>query len=297
LPGILDSRVGLAVGTKPNILEVTRRILKSSKPGVKRLARGDSKMKIGWCAELREAARLHRLGFDFVELPLAAFGLDSRASIDNAKAAVAAAPLPTAAFNNFFPPDLRLVGQEVDTDRVRTYLAGAAELLHHAQANVAVLGSARSRNVPDGFDRMKAEDQFLRALSWCADAMKGTGTALVIEPLNRRESNLINSVSEGVRFAERINRPEIRVLADFYHMDEENEPLETLRDCAQWLAHIHLADTGRRNPGSGSYDYDRFMGFLKEIGYAGAISSECKLENPEPEMRQSLAFLRRYWNG
>ena len=52
-------------------------------------------MKIGWCAELREAARLHRLGFDFVELPLAAFGLDSRASIDTAKAAVAAAPKKT----------------------------------------------------------------------------------------------------------------------------------------------------------------------------------------------------------
>jgi len=252
-------------------------------------------MNIGWCADLREAALLHRLGFDFVEVPLAAFGLDSRTSIDTAKAAVAAAPLPTTAFNNFFPRDLHVVGQEIDSDRVQTYLAGAADLLHHAQADVAVLGSAKSRNVPNGFDRIQAEDQFLRALSWCADAMKGTGTTVVIEPLNRGESNLINSVAESVRFAEQINRPEIRVLADFYHMDEENEPLETLRDCAPWLAHIHLADTGRRNPGSGSYDYDRFMGLLKEIRYTGAISSECKLENPEPEMRHSLAFLRRYW--
>ena len=66
---------------------------------------------------------------------------------------------------------------------------------------------------------------------------------------------------------------------------------------APWLAHIHLADTGRRHPGSGSYDYNRFMGLLKEIVYLGDMSSECKLENPEPEMRNSLEFLRPYWKA
>ena len=86
-------------------------------------------MKIGWCAELREAALLQRLGFDFIELPLAAFGLEDRAKIDSAKTAVAAAPLPTAAFNQFFPRGLRLVGKEIDADRVRNYLAAAAEVL------------------------------------------------------------------------------------------------------------------------------------------------------------------------
>jgi sugar phosphate isomerase/epimerase len=254
-------------------------------------------MKIGWCADLREAALLQRLGFDFIELPLAVFDLEDRARIDTAKTAVAAAPLPTTAFNQFFPRGLSLVGKEIDADRVRNYLSAAAEVLHHARATVVVLGSASSRHVPDGFEQVQAEDQFLRALSWCADALKGSGIQVAIEPLNRRESNFINSVAAGVRFAQRINRPEIRVLADFYHMDEENEPLDTLRDYAPWLAHIHLADTGRRNPGSGSYDYDRFMGFLQEIGYLGAMSSECKLENPEPEMRSSLEFLRPYWRA
>ena len=254
-------------------------------------------MKIGWCAELREAALLQRLGFDFIELPLAAFGLEDPARIDTAKAAVATAPLPTTAFNQFFPRGLRLVGKDIDADRVRNYLAAAAEVLHHARAKVVVLGSASSRHVPDGIDQVQAEDQFLRALSWCADALKGSGALVAIEPLNRRESNFINSVAKGVHFAQRINRPEIRVLADFYHMDEENEPLDTLRAYAPWLAHIHLADTGRRHPGSGSYDYDRFMGLLKEIVYLGAMSSECKLENPEPEMRSSLEFLKPYWRA
>ncbi|MFP3711872.1 TIM barrel protein, partial [Paraburkholderia sp. SIMBA_009] len=78
------------------------------------------------------------------------------------------------------------------------------------------------------------------------------------EPLNRKESNLVNSVADGARLAKALNRPEVRGLADFYHMDEEAEPLDALREHCAWLAHIHLADTGRLNPGTGSYDYATF---------------------------------------
>jgi sugar phosphate isomerase/epimerase len=113
--------------------------------------------------------------------------------------------------------------------------------------------------------------------------------------LNRKESNIVNSVGEGVRFAKAVNRPEIRVLADIYHMDEENEPLSEVATHIEWLSHIHLADTGRFNPGTGSYDYDTFFGYLKTANYRGMLSAECTVKNPEADMRQSLAFLRRHW--
>ena len=162
-------------------------------------------------------------------------------------------------------------------------------------AKAAVFGSAWARNVPEGFDRQRAEDQILSALDLCADRLKGTGVTLVIEPLYRQESNIINSVAEGVSFARRVNRHEIKVLADFFHMDEEREPLEVLRTHRDWLAHIHIADTGRRNPGSGSYPYDRFFGLLKEIDYQGMISAECSVSDPKADMRASHQFLRRHW--
>lgn len=252
-------------------------------------------MRIGWCAALHNASLLKEIGYDFVELPLAPMGLEDRGTFAAAKKAVQGSPLPPSAFNVFFPKDIRIVGQDVDADRVRNYLARAAELLAAAKAQVVVLGSGWARNVPEGWERVRAEAQWLQALSWCADALNGTGTTLVIEPLNRRESNLVNSVADGVRFAQQVDRPEIRVLADFYHMDEEREPLAALKEHASWLAHVHLADTGRRNPGTGLYDYDRFFGYLKEVGYAGMISAECKVADAENDTRHSLRFLRRYW--
>jgi hydroxypyruvate isomerase len=88
----------------------------------------------------------------------------------------------------FFPSDARLVGPEVDAAAVKAYLARVAELMSHAQAEVAVLGSAAARNVPDGFERARAEDQLVEAFSWAADAFEGSGTTIAIEPQRRQET-------------------------------------------------------------------------------------------------------------
>jgi sugar phosphate isomerase/epimerase len=109
--------------------------------------------------------------------------------------------------------------------------------------------------VPEGFDAQRAEDQFVHALRWCADALAGIGGTLVIEPLNRKESNQCNDVADGARLARASGKANVGSLADFYHVDEERESFEVLREVGAALVHVHLADTGRLNPGSGAYDY------------------------------------------
>lgn len=252
-------------------------------------------MLIGWCAPLAEAAEVAAAGLDFIEVPIAKLGLEDAASFAAAKAAIAASPLPVRAFNTYMPQDMRVVGDSIDAARVRGYLSRVAELCALAGARVIVFGSGWARNVPDGFERSRAEVQFTQALEWSADALAGTGTTLVIEPLNRKESNIVNSVAEGVRFAKLIARPQIRVLADFYHMDEESEPLSELFEHRDWLSHIHVADTGRRNPGTGSYPYAAFARELERAGYAGLISAECSIADPLADRRHSLAFMRTLW--
>jgi sugar phosphate isomerase/epimerase len=83
-------------------------------------------------------------------------------------------------------------------------------------------------------------------------------------------------------------------MADFYHMDEENEPLEVLSTHRDWIVHIQLADTDRENPGTGSYPYTVFFGHLKNSGYTGRVSVEVMHSIPEVEMRRSLTFLRTH---
>ncbi len=251
---------------------------------------------IGWCRPLSDTPLMRDVGLDFVEVALAPLNLEDRASFTAAKKAVAGAALPTAAFNTFLPKDIRVVGPEADIPRFKDYLSRAAEILALGEARVVVFGSGWARSIPEGWDRARGEEEMREALRLSADALAGTGTTLVIEPLNRAESNLINSVREGREFAEAVDRPEIRFLADFYHMDEENESLDELVANASGLTHVHLADTGRMSPGTGAYPYDLFFAKLREAGYQGMISAECGVTDLEADMRASLAFLRRYWS-
>ena len=252
--------------------------------------------QIGWCGTPDKAADMHAAGLDYIELQLVPLKLEDDAAFTAAKSLVRQLPLPAPVMSYLFPHDLRLVGPEVHESRARAYIDRVAELMSIAGAKHVVYGSGWTRNVPEGFDRTQAEDQFLHALDWCAKTLASIGATLVIEPLNRKESNQCNHVADGVQFARRTGLTNVKGLADFYHVDEEQESLTTLGEFGSELAHVHLADTGRMNPGTGSYDYPHFFGQLKGAGYRGRLSGECGIKgDPVTGMRMSAEFLRKAW--
>ncbi|MBE1440907.1 sugar phosphate isomerase/epimerase family protein [Paenibacillus sp. OAS669] len=246
----------------------------------------------GWCKGIDDAEMLCRLGFDYIECTVTSLKLEDKSEFEKVLPKYTESPLPVLAFNVFFPGGLYAVGPDTDSDRIRNYVSKAAYALNRIGARIVVLGSGRARNVPDGWEREHAEEQFLQLLDWMGDEFDGTGVTVAIEPLNKQETNLINSVCDAAAFARQVNRPSIRVLADFYHMDEENEPLDTLVEHKDWLAHIHLADTGRLSPGTGQYPYEQFAQILKKTGYSGLISAECSVKHPEEELPAALEFMK-----
>jgi sugar phosphate isomerase/epimerase len=175
---------------------------------------------------------------------------------------------------------------------MKRYTRQALERAQSIGAKIAVFGSGGARQVPDDFPREQAVEQIVTFLNVAADAADQTDLVIAIEPLNRKESNIINSVAEGVEFARQVNRDKIRVLADFYHMDEEAEPLDHIVDYKDWLAHIHVADTGRRAPGLGQYPYQEFTVALREAGYNGLVSIECRWDDFAAEAPPAVQFLR-----
>lgn len=250
----------------------------------------------GWCRGIDDAEMLQRLGFDFIECTVTSLKLEEESEFRKVLPKYTESPLPVLAFNVFFPSDFPVIGPHTDCDRIRKYVSRAAAALNRIGARIVVLGSGRARYVPDGWELGRSEEQFLQLLSWMGDEFDGSGVTVAIEPLNKKETNLINCVSEAVAFASQVNRRSIRVLADFYHMDEENEPLDTLVEHKDWLAHIHLADTGRLSPGTGQYPYDRFAQALTKAGYTGLLSAECSVEHPDEELPAALEFMKKKFN-
>jgi sugar phosphate isomerase/epimerase len=130
---------------------------------------------------------------------------------------------------------------------------------------------------------------------WCTDALHGTGVTLALEAQNYTETNYMTTIAEAVELARRIDDPTVRVIADIYHLYMQPEAFEIVTTAAAWIVHVHLSDSERKTPGTGSYDFDPLLERLKNVGYQGRMSVECMTEIPEPEMQHTLEFVRSRW--
>lgn len=236
---------------------------------------------------------MEEAGCDFAEFGVGMVGPElPEESFNLFRSALDGAALKAECFNSFIAPHVKLTGENRDWNRIEQYVATAAERVAAVGGETIVFGSGGARNIPDRFPREEAEAQLEEFLHMCADKAGAAGIQIAIEPLNRRESNILNSVEEADEMAKRVNRPEIAVLADFYHLMEEREPFEAIENCGNRLIHVHVADTGRLYPGSGRYDYPRFYEALYEAGYDRRISVECNWNDFAAETKPAIAFLR-----
>lgn len=249
-------------------------------------------MLFGCCCSVEQAGLARTAGFDYIECTVVSLLPEANeAMFAPVLEKYRAAALPVRACNVFLPGDLKVVGPDVDRLRVESYVRTALRRVRLIGASVVVFGSGKARMVPDGFARADAETQLVHFLQFVADVATTHAITVVIEPLNRQESNILNSVAEAVALAQRVKRPSIRVLADFYHMDEEKEPLRHLLDYKDWLSHIHVADTGRGAPGTGTYPYPEFVDLLRQARYDGMVSIECRWQDLAAEAGPACRFL------
>jgi len=138
-----------------------------------------------------------------------------------------------------------------------------------------VFGSGGARRIPDGFDRAQAYNQLVTFGRMLAPTCADHGVTIAVEPLNRAETNVLNSVSEGLQYVKDVNHPAFRLLVDAYHWAKENEPPEDIITAGPWLAHAHIATYANRlPPGAEACDFGPFFAALKQAGYDQRISVE-----------------------
>ena len=248
---------------------------------------------IGICAAPEQAPRLAPI-YDYIELSLSTVldPLQDDPAFASQMAMLESLAMPARACNNFVNSQVKLVGPGADWDEVELYVERAFARAQALGIERIVFGSGGARMVPEGYSRAKAWGQLVRFCNLCADRAYEE-LIIAIEPLNRGECNIINTFTEALQLARDVDRPEIRVLADIYHFEVESEPLEDIREGADWLEHVHLADSGRLYPGSGSYPLFELFELLHDIGYDERASVECRWgDDFYEEAESAAAFLR-----
>lgn len=142
----------------------------------------------------------------------------------------------------------------------------------------------------------KAVSDSLRFLDKIANE---TGTTILLEPLNRYQDHMINRLEEAKQYIDKNELKNVKIIADFYHMNiEEDNISEALHEYRNLIDHIHLADNHRYQPGSGSIDFKKHFQQLKEDGYEGFLTIECRVRGNDPEVEyfKALKFLKEWLN-
>ena len=99
---------------------------------------------------------------------------------------------------------------------------------------------------------------------------------LGMEVLNRHEGYLLNTAKECVAYVEAVDKPNVKVMLDTYHMLLEEDSLrEAILTAGKHLGHFHVGENNRRLPGQGHItDWNEIGAALREIGYAGNVVME-----------------------
>ncbi|MBC8234880.1 sugar phosphate isomerase/epimerase [bacterium] len=254
-------------------------------------------MRFGICTSLDNANILADAGYDYIELGVGAslMPLASEEDFKQVQDKVAASSLKPEAYAGFIPGELRVVGDNVNLQRLSNFVETACRRASTIGGKVIVYGSSGSRNVEEGYSREKALDQIAEFLNMGADHAEKYGITIAIEPLCQKECNIINTVAEGLAMAKRVNREGVRVLADLYHAWQEQEPLSNIVDSGDWLVHVHIAEPVKRKyPGNDDFDFSDFFEALRDAGYDGRVSCECSFDNFNQDVKVALDTLRQY---
>ncbi len=233
-------------------------------------------------------------GFDYIELPIAKLVDLSEDEFNTVKNTINNSGIKCEAGNIFFPRELKIVGPDVDKKKITEHAKKASERLGALGAKAAVLGSGSSRMVPEGWSMEKAIEQFSEAAAIIGSETSRYGVVTVLEHLNKTETNFLNSVSEALDLARKLNLPNVQLLVDLYHMRRESEDMDIIPEAGKLLKHAHIANShGRVYPlNSGEEPYEVFFVALKKAGYDERISIEASTNDFENDSRNSLKFLR-----
>jgi D-psicose/D-tagatose/L-ribulose 3-epimerase len=229
-----------------------------------------------WTMHVTEAhfpvlARLRKMGFDGVEVPLAegnaAHYQRIRRELDNLGLAATAALVEDPAANAI-SPDAAVRQAAVERQRwaiEMTAILGGNIL--NGEFHTPLMPPAGA--VAD--ERKRAADVFHQT----AELARPVGVRLAIEYLNRFESYFLTTAADTRAFVQQVSHPHFGMMYDTFHAHiEEKAPATAIAGAADSIIHVHISENDRGIPGTGQVRWRETFAALHRIGYDGWLTIE-----------------------
>jgi sugar phosphate isomerase/epimerase len=201
---------------------------------------------------------------------------------------------PMSAANVLLPATLKCVGPDVDLARLDRYATNVFRRAKEIGMTLIVFGSAGSRMIPEGFSATKAFEQYVDVLRRFGPVAEANGVTLVVEPLNRGECNLVNTVLEGAEAVHKANHPAVKLLVDIFHMLRNGESPDDILKVGPLIRHVHVAENkDRAAPGTNGDDFRPFFRALRQAGYNDRLALEPIWTDLPRQIGPALAVIRQ----
>jgi sugar phosphate isomerase/epimerase len=238
------------------------------------------------------------VGFDGIELSGRGEGVFASRAAELRAARQAGVVMPSAVVAmDHFIGDFDSDRRQDAVDQMKVLLTTVAEAGGHGVVTPHAFGLFSRKLPPFTPPRSDAESRqlLLDALGDLADHAASTGTTVYLEPLNRYEDFMVNTLADAVSLVEEINSPGVAVIADTFHMSVEEADIgSAIRAAGSHIKHVQLGDSNRLEPGAGHYDWNETLDSLESIGYDGWLAMECGMSGPgEDVLPQVSRLLKR----
>ncbi|RLE81796.1 MAG: sugar phosphate isomerase/epimerase [Thermoprotei archaeon] len=245
---------------------------------------------IAFIGELKDIfKRAAKYGYDGVELSL----LDPKdLKVSVVKALCEEYKIKVPAFStglNYLHEGLSLTDPKPNVrKKAVARLKDFVEVAHKLSSGV-VIGLMRGK-VVGGVKYEVAYTWLIEGLQELCEYAEKFDVKIFFEPLNRYETNIINTVDEGLKLIEDVGSKSLYLLLDTFHMNiEEAIVEESIKKASSRLGHFHVADSNRLAPGLGHIDFKSIIKTLLDIKYEGFLSAEI-LPKPSPEEAAKIAI-------
>ncbi len=157
-----------------------------------------------------------------------------------------------------------------------------------------IIGGVRGKLSGDGLQMQEQRLAAVETLRKCTTLAEELGINLFLEPINRYETNFINSAQDGMELIREVGSPVFKLLLDTFHMNiEEADLCESIRKAGPLLGYVHFADSNRLAPGQGHTDFLAVTRAIAETGFTGFITAEIlPLPDDATAVTQTGEFIR-----
>lgn len=177
------------------------------------------------------------------------------------------------------------------------YVKESIDLCEYLGASILVgptYGSLINKDFLNPIVKNKARQQAVELLKDIGKYALDKKIKIAIEPINRYESNFLNTAREGIYLVKEINLQNIGLNLDTYHMHiEEKNSKKAVLDSGKYLFHLHTPENDRGTPGTGAVDWCGIGEALKKINFEGFVVMESGSPQVE-EVAKFGAFWRVY---